>query len=184
MAEPGREKASSGATRSRGRWLGLVAGAVVAIALSGAAAAYFLGLLPGLSDAGNAAHAAHEEAGEHPAAGTEGSDSRRRGAGSQPVVFVDLPEILVNLQPDGNRMRFLRLRIALEVEGEQAAAGVKNLTPRVLDSFQMYLRALTVEEVQGSVGMQRLKEEMIARVNLSIEPSRIRDVLFKEILVQ
>ena len=81
-------------------------------------------------------------------------------------------------------MRFLRLRVALEVGGEKAAGNVRALTPRVLDSFQMYLRALTVEDVQGSAGMQRLKEEMIARVNLAIEPSRVRDVLFKEILVQ
>jgi hypothetical protein len=32
--------------------------------------------------------------------------------------------------------------------------------------------------------MQKLKEEMLARVNIAIEPTRIRDVLFKEILVQ
>jgi flagellar basal body-associated protein FliL len=31
---------------------------------------------------------------------------------------------------------------------------------------------------------QELKEEMMARVNLAIEPHRIRDVLFKEMLVQ
>ena len=95
-----------------------------------------------------------------------------------------MPDLLVNLKTDGKRMRFLRLRLALEVGSERTAASVKALTPRVLDSFQMYLRSLTVEDVQGSVGMQRLKEEMIARVNVAIEPNRVRDVLFKEILVQ
>ncbi len=70
------------------------------------------------------------------------------------------------------------------MEDQKGADGVKALMPRVLDSFQMYLRALTVEEVQGSAGMQRLKEEMTARVNLAIEPERVRDVLVREMLVQ
>jgi flagellar FliL protein len=81
-------------------------------------------------------------------------------------------------------MRFLKLRVAVEVDSDKSAEGVKALTPRVMDSFQMYLRALSVDEIQGSAGMQKLKEEMMARVNLAIEPHRIRDVLFKELLVQ
>ena len=56
--------------------------------------------------------------------------------------------------------------------------------PRVMDSFQLYLRALTVEEVRGAAGMQRLKEELIARVNLAIEPTQVSAVLLKEMLVQ
>ena len=40
--------------------------------------------------------------------------------------------------------------------------------PRVMDSFQLYLRALTLDEVQGAAGMQRLKEELTARVNLAV----------------
>jgi flagellar FliL protein len=56
--------------------------------------------------------------------------------------------------------------------------------PRVMDSFQLYLRALTVDELNGPSGMQRLKEELTARVNLAIEPIRVDDVLMKEMLVQ
>ena len=56
--------------------------------------------------------------------------------------------------------------------------------PRMMDSFQLYLRALTLEEVQGAAGLQRLKEELIARVNLAVEPTQVSDVLLKEMLVQ
>ena len=48
-----------------------------------------------------------------------------------------MPDLLVNLKGDGKRMRFLRLRLALEVGSERTAASVKALTPRVLDSFQI-----------------------------------------------
>ena len=56
--------------------------------------------------------------------------------------------------------------------------------PRVLDGFQLYLRALTLDDVQGATGMQRLKEELTARVNLAVAPVTVTDVLLKEMLVQ
>ena len=139
--------------------------------------------------AGAAAHGTAEHAGA--SAGKEGAakgkaESGKAGEGgpAEDVTFVELPDMLVNLQAETSRPRYLRLRIAVEVEDDKAAAAVKALTPRVLDSFQMFLRSLTVDDVQGSAGMERLKEEMLARVNVAVEPSRIRDVLFKEILVQ
>jgi flagellar FliL protein len=46
------------------------------------------------------------------------------------------------------------------------------------------LRALTVDEVSGPGGLHRLKEELTARVNLALVPSRVDDVLVKEMLVQ
>lgn len=171
----------------------LVVGVVAILVLGGGAgaAAYFLGLLPGGAGATAAdAAVAHGE----PTAGDQGQATDGRGAAGNgggeravkapAVAFVDLPDLIVNLHSDSKRPRFLKLRVALEVDSEAAGEGVKTLTPRVMDSFQMYLRALSVDEVQGSVGLQKLKEEMMARVNLAIEPHRIRDVLFKEMLVQ
>ena len=95
-----------------------------------------------------------------------------------------MPDLIVNLQSDAPRMRFLKLRVSLEVAGEPTAETVRQLMPRVMDSFQLYLRALTVEEVQGAAGMQRLKEELIARVNLAVGPTQVSAVLLKEMLVQ
>lgn len=186
-------KAAEGETPPKSGKSRLVIGALAVLVLGGGggAAAYFLGLLPGGAGAAAAdAAAAHGE----PAAGDHGQEADGHGAAGAdggahadkpPVVaFVDLPDLIVNLQSDSKRPRFLKLRVSLEVDSEAAGEGVKTLAPRVMDSFQMYLRALSVDEVQGSAGMQKLKEEMMARVNLAIEPHRIRDVLFKEMLVQ
>ena len=156
------------------RKLALVAAAAfLVLGAGGGAAAYFAGLFPDVpSSAADAGHAAPAD--EH---GTgEGQPS--------PVVFVDMPDLIVNLQSDGPRMRFLKLRVSLEVAGEPTAQTVRQLMPRVMDSFQIYLRALDVEEVRGAAGMQRLKEELIARVNLAIEPTQVSAVLLKEMLVQ
>jgi flagellar protein FliL len=88
------------------------------------------------------------------------------------------------LRSDAPRLRYLKLRLSLGVADEPAANSVRQLLPRVLDGFQLYLRALTLDDVQGAAGMQRLKEELAARVNLAVEPVHVADVLLKEMLVQ
>ena len=42
----------------------------------------------------------------------------------------------------------------------------------------------TVDDLAGPAALYRLKQEMLARINLAVDPSRIDDVLFKEMLVQ
>ena len=56
--------------------------------------------------------------------------------------------------------------------------------PRVIDQFQSYLRELRVEDVRGSAGVMRLKEELLRRANLAVAPTPVRDVLLKEMIVQ
>ncbi len=150
----------------------LAAAGLVLVLGGGAGGAWFLGLLGGGDERAASAEAA--------AAAEQAASARRRGA----VVFVDMPDVLVNLQALGQRARFLKLKVALEVADEAAANQVKTLMPRVMDSFQTYLRALTVEEVSGAGALHRLKEELTARVNLALEPVQVDDVLVKEMLVQ
>lgn len=156
----------------------VTAAAVVVLAGAGGIGAYFLGLL-GHAAAATASSESGEVADGHDDGGGEHADGK-----APAIVFVDMPDIIVNLQSDAPRMRFLKLRVALEVAGEPTADVVKQLLPRVLDSFQLYLRALTVDDARGSAGMQRLKEELTARVNLAVEPAQINGVLLKEMLVQ
>jgi flagellar FliL protein len=56
--------------------------------------------------------------------------------------------------------------------------------PRVLDMFQTYLREIRPEELRGSAGTWRLREELIARANIAVAPARVTDVLFTEMLIQ
>lgn len=170
--------------RGKGKLLMLVGAAVILLGGGGGAAAWWLGLLGGATPV--AAEAAAEGVEPDATAAAAGHEPGGHGtaAPARAVAFVDLPDVVVNLQPANGRMRFLKLRISLEVLGDRTAEEVRALTPRILDSFQLYLRALTVDEVSGAVGMQRLKEEMLARVHRAIEPVRIEDVLIKEMLVQ
>ena len=180
----------------------IIVAALLLLGGGGGAAAWWFGLIGGSSggeppvegdpeaaSAGEATsgHGAVDEHGS-PAAETEAGHGsgggEGHGAAGVGVAFVDLPDVVVNLQSTGTRMRFLKLRISLEVAGDQVAEQLRVLTPRVMDSFQLYLRALTVDDIQGASGMQRLKEEMLLRVATAVEPLKVEDVLIKEMLVQ
>lgn len=103
----------------------------------------------------------------------------------KPPAFLDLPDTLVNLaNAGGDRPQYLKVKIVLELPDSAMIQQVQPVMPRVMDSFQTYLRELRPTDLDGSAGLYRLKEELTRRVNYAIAPSRVNAVLFKEIVVQ
>jgi flagellar FliL protein len=102
----------------------------------------------------------------------------------KPSVFLDLPDLLVNLNSTGRRASFLKISISLDLEEQSDTARIQAVMPRIIDNFQVYLRELRVEDLRGSGGIYRLREELLARVNAAASPVKVKDVLFKEMLVQ
>lgn len=101
------------------------------------------------------------------------------------VFTYPLPSMLINLRTTGRRTSFLKITIALEVKGnEESKKEFELLKPRIVDQFQTYLRELDVDDLQGSAGLQRLKEELLDRVNAVTAPVKVQNVLFSELLVQ
>jgi flagellar FliL protein len=108
----------------------------------------------------------------------------KANANKTEVLFYDLPEMLVNLNAGGRKANYLKIHVALEVDKQSTMALLEEKQARIIDNFQVYLRELRVEDLNGSAGMFRLKEELLQRVNVSIAPAQVKDVLFKEMLVQ
>jgi flagellar FliL protein len=103
----------------------------------------------------------------------------------KPAVFVDLPEVLVNLSSAGSeRAQYLKAKVVLELPDQAMVQQIQPVMPRVMDSFQTYLRELRASDLDGSAGLYRMKEELTRRVNVAIAPSKVKAVLFKEIIVQ
>ena len=102
-----------------------------------------------------------------------------------PPVFYELPEMLVNLNPgQGRRPAHLKIKVRLELAAATDTPKIEAMLPRIVDSFQVYLRELRVEDLQGAAGMYRLREELMMRVNRVAAPAKINDVLFQDVLVQ
>jgi flagellar FliL protein len=150
----------------------IVAGGLVVVLGGGGAAYYFLG---GSAPADEHAEGAPAEGG-HGAAPSE--------LPPEHAAFYDVPDIVVNIQTADSTPAYLKLSVSLELDSVEAKAAIEPVMPRVVDQFQTYLRELRVEDVRGSMGVMRLKEELLRRVNLAAAPTPVRDVLLKEMIVQ
>ncbi len=104
----------------------------------------------------------------------------------KPPVFLDLPDVLVNLSSTGgnDRTQYLKVKVVLELPDQALSAQIQPVMPRIMDTFQTYLRELRPTDLDGSAGLYRLKEELTRRVDAAIAPSHINAVLFKEIVIQ
>lgn len=140
--------------------------------LGGGAGLYFSGIL-GKKDA------------EH-AEGKDGKKDEHAAAPSTegPGFYYDIPDIIVNLNDPGSKQRFLKLSISLEIPTKEDQPKLEAVMPRITDHFQTYLRELRVEDLRGSAGVYRLRQELLDRVKNAANPVVVRDVLFREILVQ
>ena len=100
------------------------------------------------------------------------------------TTFFEIPDLIVNLNTSGRKSAFLKIKISLEITDPADIDTINQLLPRIVDNFQVYLRELRIEDLQGSAGMYRLHEELLRRVNIAVRPAKVKDVLFKEMLVQ
>jgi len=100
------------------------------------------------------------------------------------TVYYTMPEFLVNLSSSGKSSVFLKTTVVLEVAKQTDVPLIEANLPRIVDGINTYLRELRASDLAGSAGIQRLREEILLRVNKSIAPTQINDVLFKEIVVQ
>jgi flagellar protein FliL len=159
---------AEGEAKGRGKSkLMIIVGGVVALLLVAGSGLYFTGMLDSLMGKKKEAPAAVE------------------APPPKPLVFFDLPDFLVNLNSGGaKKASFLKLSVSLELEKQEDTARLQAVMPRIVDNFQIYLRELRIDDLRGSGGIYRLREELLARVNAAVAPVKVNDVLFKEMLVQ
>ena len=124
----------------------------------------------------------HGAAPEHGGAAEHGE--KKEAAVKGAPIFMDLPDIVANLNTGGRRASFVKLKAKLELSKPEDQAALTAAMPRVLDLFQGYLREMRPEELRGTASTYRLREELLARTNLAAPPVRVTAVLFTEMIVQ
>lgn len=174
--EPAAEGAEGEAKPKKGKKKLLLL-ALIPVVLGGAGAGvYFSGILGGKAPEAELA--------------ADGTAAPRPPPG--PPVFHDMPDVIVNLNAPGRRASFIKVKSKLELVRPEDVPVVVAAMPRLVDLFTTYLREVRPEELRGSVGTQRLREELLARANIAVaqqvkpgQPAvRVNDVLFAEILQQ
>jgi flagellar FliL protein len=147
----------------------VIVGAVIVLTCAGLAGAYFTGMLDPLMAT---------------IAGTETPEPEEHAAASGQPTFYEMPDFVISLNNGDRKSRFMKVRVSLELEDKSNIPEVERLMPRIVDNVQVYLRELRADDLKGSAGTHRLREELLRRINASVAPLRIGDVLFLELLLQ
>lgn len=163
-----------------------VVGAVVVIG-GIVAALFFMGIIGGKP--GKASVAADANGAETAQDSSKKKDNGKKGDKvddkSGKGAFYDMGEIVVNLSADGGRHQtVLQIVVQLELENPEDKPSLDAIKPRIVDNFQTYLRELRLDDLRGSAGLYRLREELLFRVSEAAYPIKIKDVLFQRMLMQ
>ena len=102
----------------------------------------------------------------------------------QTSVFMDMPDIVVNLNSKSRRPHFINLKLTLELAKQEDVVAIESQMPRIIDAFNVYLREMRKEDLQGSAGLYRLEHEMMLRLQKTLVEGEVTDILFREIIIQ
>jgi flagellar FliL protein len=95
----------------------------------------------------------------------------------------DLDPFVVNLM-DNSGERYLKVVMQFEVPEPAIIKELELVKPRVRDSILELLSSKSLADLADAPGKQRLREEIILRVNNSISRGRIAKVYFSEFVIQ
>ncbi|MBK8174437.1 MAG: flagellar basal body-associated FliL family protein [Rhodospirillales bacterium] len=167
------EDAGGAPKRGGKKRLFIIVGAVLLLAIGGGAGAFFMGVFD----------SAPAEGEQH----ADGTANGEHGAAPPPApepVYYAIPELVVSLNTGERRTTFLKVVVNLQLESPADEGRIEQEMPRILDYCQVYLRELRPDDLRGSAGSLRLREELLRRISTAVAPVPVRDVLFKDLFVQ
>ena len=116
------------------------------------------------------------------AEGEKGATSDAKGGEmASDVTFVALDPLIISLGKFASS-RHLRFQSCLEVP-PAAAKEVENLSPRILDVLNTFLRAVSESELEDPASMNRLRAQMLRRVQIVVGEENVRDLLITEFVL-
>lgn len=107
----------------------------------------------------------------------------KHGQAASPGVMFDLEPFIVNLA-DTPDVRYLKLTLKLEADGEAVSAELSTRIPQIRDAVLVLLSSKDVNAVRTTQGKFQLRDEITQRINGLLKKPGVRSVYFTEFVVQ
>ena len=114
---------------------------------------------------------------------SKGEADGKHGQAASPGVMFDVDPFIVNLA-DTPEIRYLKLTIKLEVDGETVASELSARIPQIRDAILVLLSSKDVNAVRTTQGKLQLRDEITQRVNGLLKKPGVRSTYFTEFVVQ
>ena len=152
---------------------------LVLILVGGGIAAYFL-----LSDNGNEPQA---NTGTQTTQNNQAKMSKKKVVRNSDLLQIGpvypLDQFIVNLLSQGGA-RFLKTKMDLELSGPELTAELDKKKPLIRDIIIRTLSSKTFQEVSTSRGKEKLKDELVDKINAVLADGNVKNIFFTEFVVQ
>jgi flagellar FliL protein len=111
----------------------------------------------------------------------EGMGTVTEGPGG--VSYYNFPTVLSDMQGTDGRPGQIKVDMTFEIANADIGDNINENMPRVKDMLQTFLRELRPEDLSGSEGTFRLRQELLRRVNLIIAPEKINTINLTGIVI-
>lgn len=174
------------------KWLFLVLAVVLSLSAMVGGVVLSMGpdkVLALITGSGGEEDAGEEVEAESKHADTETEVEPEHEADDAALIVSPLKEMIVNIvsitETGRKSSRFLKMNLALVYdENIEGANHVAEREVYIRDAFQHYLRQLSERDLSGSIGIVRLKSELLRRARAVTESDAPQEVLIADIIVQ
>jgi flagellar FliL protein len=113
----------------------------------------------------------------------EGQEAHASQVSVHDRVIMTLEPFLVNLADKESR-RYLKLKVALEVDSEETEKELEKFQPRIRDTLILLLSSKTYLDLSSLEGKQQLKQEIKQRIAALPNGRKVSDVFFTDFVAQ
>ena len=124
-----------------------------------------------------------EEAGKD---GKKEEGGKEKGAGGGANDFMgptSTMTFVVNLADPG-RPRYLKINMDMELENEASLRELESIKPKVRDAIITHLSSKSTDQLASVGDKQKLKDEILHRLNSLMTSGKVKEVYFSEFMVQ
>lgn len=98
--------------------------------------------------------------------------------------ILDLEEIIVTLDSDARKPRYLRINVALEIRDAAVAERAAGRIPQLRDIVIMALADKTVDDMSNPDGKRQLRDEITRDVGALLPEGALMNVYFSDLVIQ
>jgi flagellar FliL protein len=99
-------------------------------------------------------------------------------------VLFPLDKVIVNLQTDGVKKRYLRVEISLEFDNPAMSEEANMKLPVIKDLIISILTSKSMEDVSTFKGKDRIKDEILSELSTVFVDGKVTDIFFTDFVIQ
>lgn len=98
--------------------------------------------------------------------------------------YLEMGEIITDLRVPRGKRAFIRVLMILETGNKEDNQWLRKVMPKIIDAAQVYLRQRTPDDLRGPEASKKVRVELLEVLNVAARPSVIRNLLFRQLVVQ